>query len=291
MRKASRKPARSPKAAPTAAIEPEPVELEEPTKAVAEVVERASSAGDDREFDRLYREWRKAGDPAVRDQLIERNRKLVRFLARQFKDRGEPLEDLIQVGNIGLVNAVDRYDPTYGWKFSTFATPTIVGEIKRYFRDKAWSMKVPRRLQELNLEANKEVDRLTQELGRSPTYLELAQSLGASQEELIEALDMAQVYDLKSLDSEAPYDDDDKGGSMADHLGVEDHDLNNWWLRLDLQEAMRRVLDGRERRVVLMAYYQERSQTEIALDLGISQMHVSRIQRKALNKLKEFLDR
>lgn len=266
-------------------------EREEPAAVPTELVERAASAADDREFDQLYREWRATGNATLRELLIDRNRKLVRFLARQFKDRGEPLDDLIQVGNIGLVNAVDRYDPAYGWKFSTFATPTIVGEIKRYFRDKGWSMKVPRRLQELNLEATKEIDRLTQELGRSPTYGEIARSLNATEEEVIEALDMAQAYDLMSLDTEASYRDDDKGDTLADQVGVVDDDLQQWWLRLDLQEAMRRVLDPRERRVVLLAFYQERSQTEIARELGISQMHVSRIQRKALLKLKDFLER
>lgn len=256
---------------------------------LAVIEEGSTSSSDDREFDRIFRQWKKTGNPALREHLIERNRKLVRFLARQFKDRGEPLDDLVQVGSIGLINAVDRYDPSYGWKFSTFATPTIVGEIKRYFRDKGWSMKVPRRLQELNLEATKRIDRLTQELGRSPFYSEIANAVNAREDEVIEALEMAQAYELMSLDTESPYDEHENRATLSDQLGVEDLDLQNWEMHMDLQKAMEAALDPRERRVLLLVFYQERSQTEIAQKLGMSQMHVSRIQRRALAKLREYM--
>jgi len=214
--------------------------------------------------------------------------KLVRYLARKFRDRGEPLEDLIQQGTVGLINAVDRFDLDRGVKFSTYATPTIMGEIRRYFRDRSWSMKVPRKLQELNLLANRAIDSLTHELDRSPTISEIAAAVQASEEEVIEALEMAQAYDLVSLDAEIGRAREDRGTALHEILGREDEQLAAIPDRQEIYDAMS-ILDERELRVVRYAYYDQLSQTEIAKILGISQMHVSRIQRKVVAKMKAYL--
>jgi RNA polymerase sigma-B factor len=260
---------------------PEPAEPLEP--AVAEVPEVDLEG-----FDELFEEWQRTGRPELRDRLIGMHMNLVRYLARKFRDRGEPLEDLIQQGTLGLINAVDRFDLSRGVKFSTYATPTILGEIRRYFRDKGWSMKVPRKLQELNLLAGKAIDELTHELDRSPTIGEIASTVGASQEEVIEALEMAQAYALVSLDAEVGRTREDSGTALHEYLGAPDEELLQVYDRQELVAAMS-VLDERERRVVDYAYREQMSQTEIAKILGISQMHVSRIQRKALTKMREHL--
>jgi len=261
---------------------PEPAEPLEPV--VASAVPEVDLEG----FDELFEEWQRTGRPELRDRLIGMHMNLVRYLARKFRDRGEPLEDLIQQGSLGLINAVDRFDLSRGVKFSTYATPTILGEIRRYFRDKGWSMKVPRKLQELNLLAGKAIDELTHGLDRSPTIAEIASTVGASQEEVIEALEMAQAYALVSLDAEVGRTQEDSGTALHEYLGAPDEELLQVYDRQELVAAMS-VLDDREPRVVDCAYREQMSQTEIAKILGISQMHVSRIQRKALTKMRERL--
>ncbi|MCS6861333.1 MAG: SigB/SigF/SigG family RNA polymerase sigma factor [Abditibacteriales bacterium] len=228
---------------------------------------------------------------ALRAQLIKRNERLVRFLAHKFKDKGEPLEDLIQQGMIGLINAIDRYDPDRGVKFSTYATPTILGEIKRYFRDKTWSVKVPRRIQELNLLVHRIADELTQELGRSPTLTELAQAVGASEEDVLEALEIGKAYDPISLDSESSGSDkEDTPTTLEEHVRGQDSTMENWETHLWLKDALQR-LPPRERRVVELTFFEGLSQLEIAKELGMSQMHVSRLLRKALARLREYFRR
>lgn len=257
--------------------------IEAPSAAPALLVEG------EEDFEALFQKWKSEGDPKVREQLILMHMNLVRYLARKFKDRGEPLDDLLQQGIIGLINAIDRFDLDRGVKFSTYATPTILGEIRRYFRDKGWSMKVPRRLQELNLLANRAIEELTQELDRSPTYHEIAAALNAPEDEVIEALEMSQAYDLVSLDSEIGPMDEDADAVLADRVGQEDPNLEMLRTKSQLEDAVS-VLDPRERRVINLAYYSQMSQTEIAGILGISQMHVSRIQRKALTKMQQHLE-
>src|SRR5487761_149433 len=165
----------------------------------------------------------------LRDELVVAHLNLVRYLAVKFANRGEPLDDLIQVGTVGLLKAIDRFDLDRGVEFTTYATPTIVGEIKRYFRDKGWAVKVPRRLQELNLAVNRASDKLAIELGRSPTVAELAERLSAGEEEILEAQELGQAYNLLSLDSEVSGDTDRKTQTLADTVGVSD-------ARLDLLE-------------------------------------------------------
>ena len=228
------------------------------------------------EFDRL------------RNELVVAHLNLVRYLAVKFANRGEALDDLIQVGTVGLLKAIDRFDLERGVEFTTYATPTIVGEIKRYFRDKGWAVKVPRRLQELNLSVNRAIEKLTVKLGHSPTVGELAQHLGASEEDILEAQELGQAYNLLSLDTELNGDGDKKSQTLADYVGQNDAGLELLEDRANLERAFQ-VLTGRERVILYLRFYESVSQTEIAKRLNVSQMHVSRLQQKALEKLKNFL--
>ncbi|MFQ3548830.1 MAG: SigB/SigF/SigG family RNA polymerase sigma factor [Armatimonadota bacterium] len=238
---------------------------------------------------RLFAKYRETGDTKVRDQLVAMHQNLVRFLAGKFANRGEPIEDLTQVGLIGLINAVDRYDPERGTKFSTYATPTIVGEIRRHFRDKAWSLKVPRRLQELNLSANKAIETLSKKLGHIPTVQEIAAEIGATEEETIEAIELGSAYDTVSLDSKLAQESESTPLTLAEFIGDLDSSLENIETYGDLKQAMSN-LEPRERAIIYFRFFKDMSQTEVARRLNISQMHVSRLQQKALRRLKEFLN-
>jgi len=236
----------------------------------------------------LFAQYLECKDSAIRDRLVLMHQNLVRFLAGKFMNRGEPIEDLVQVGTIGLINAIDRFDPSRGTKFSTYATPTIVGEIRRHFRDKAWSLKVPRRLQELNLAANKAAENLSQKLGRSPSIQEIAQEVGASEEETLEAIELGNAYDTVSLDSRLAYESESALLPLTDFVGNTDGSLESLEKYGDLNQALD-CLDPRERSIIYLRFYRDMSQTDVARKLQISQMHVSRLQQKALARLKELL--
>ena len=228
-------------------------------------------------------------DPAhrrARDELVTLHLPLVQFLARRFRDRGEPLEDLVQVGTIGLIKAVDRFDPQRGVEFSTYATPTIVGEIKRHFRDKGWAIRVPRRLQELRMSLGQATAELSQKSGRSPTVAELAAHLGISEDEVIEGLEGAQAYSTTSLDAQVGGDDGDDSPSLGDRLGSEDLDLEAVEYRESLKPLLA-ALPSRERRILALRFFHGMTQSEIADEVGISQMHVSRLLAKSLATLRE----
>jgi RNA polymerase sigma-B factor len=224
----------------------------------------------------------------LRNELVVAHLNLVRYLAVKFANRGEALDDLIQVGTVGLLKAIDRFDLERGVEFTTYATPTIVGEIKRYFRDKGWAVKVPRRLQELNLAVNRANEKLTVKLGHSPTVSELAQHLGATEEDILEAQELGQAYNLLSLDTELNGEGDKKAQTLADYVGQNDPALEMLEDRANLERAFA-VLSGRERVILYLRFYESVSQTEIAKRLNVSQMHVSRLQQKALEKLRVFL--
>jgi RNA polymerase sigma-B factor len=224
----------------------------------------------------------------LRDELIVVHLNLVRFLAVKFANRGEPLDDLVQVGTVGLLKAIDRFELERGVEFTTYATPTIVGEIKRYFRDKGWAVKVPRRLQELNLAINRTGDKLAVTLGRSPTVGELAEHLQATEDEILEAQELGQAYNLLSLDSEVAGETEKKSQTLVETVGVSDSQLELLEDRANLERAFA-VLSGRERVIIYLRFYETVSQTEIAKRLNVSQMHVSRLQAKALEKLRAFL--
>jgi len=222
-----------------------------------------------------------------RERLVAQYIGLVEFLARRFRNRGEPLEDLVQVGTIGLLKAIDRFDLEREVEFSTYATPTIVGELKRHFRDKGWAVRVPRRLQELHLELTKIVGHLGQELGRSPTVGEIAEAAGTSEEQVLEGLEIAQAYNFASLD--APIGTEEGGStSFADQLGSEDEQLENLEYRASLAPEMEK-LPERERTILYLRFFKGMTQSEIADRLGISQMHVSRLLNRTLIRLREAL--
>lgn len=239
----------------------------------------------------LFRLLRATGNCEIRDHLIARHEGLVRHVVNSYRDSGVPYGDLLGVGHIGLINAVDRYDPERGTKFATFAVPTIRGELRRYFRDSTWGLRVPRRVQELSLQVRDAKEDLTRTLGRAPTYAELAAALSVSEEAVIEAMEVASQYELVSLqDSGSDAGDEDSGLSVSDRAGEEDTTLRLLEDRDELRWALEQ-LPARERIIIVLRYFQEMSQQEVADRLGISQMHVSRLQRRALEQLREIMKR
>ena len=238
-----------------------------------------------RELFRLYKE---EGDEEAREQLIVSHLNLVRFLASKFKNRGEPLDDLMQVATIGLIKAIDRFDPERGLEFTTFATPTIMGEIKRHFRDKGWSVRVPRRLQELSAKVNQTTDELTRELQRPPSVAEVAERLGATVDEVLEAMESSTAYSSVPLEGTGQESEDD-APSVIDHYASEDDDLAASDDRMVIEEAIS-SFTPREQEAVRMRFEQGLTQVEIAEKLGISQVQVSRLLRKVLKQIQERLD-
>ena len=222
---------------------------------------------------------------AARDELVTMHLPLASFLARRFRDRGESLEDLEQVATIGLIKAVDRFDLDRGVEFSTFATPTMVGEIKRHFRDKGWAIRVPRRLQEMRLGITRATAELSQTSGRSPTVADIAAHLGVSQDDVLEGLESAQAYATLSLDATAADGDDSQGGSLADTLGDDDPSLAEVEARATLNPLLA-SLPPRERRIVHMRFFENMTQSQIAEQVGVSQMHVSRLLAKSLAQMR-----
>jgi RNA polymerase sigma-B factor len=233
-------------------------------------------------------QYAESRDPTLRDELLTAHLNLARFLAGKFSNRGESLEDLVQVACVGLIKALDRYDPGVGAEFTTYATPTIVGEIKRHFRDRGWAVKVPRRLQELNLAVGRTTDSLTVSLGRVPTPYDVAEALGITPEEVLEARELGQSYSLASLDSELEGEEGGRGSRLLDWLGRHDELIQ----MVEDRETLRRAfasLSPREQLILYLRFYQNLSQSEIARRVGISQMHVSRLQMRSLEKMKRFL--
>jgi RNA polymerase sigma-B factor len=237
------------------------------------------------ELRRRFAEFAKSRDPAVRDSLIEAHLGLAEYLARRFSNRGEPLDDLVQVASVGLLKAVDRFDPDRAVEFSTYATHTIVGELKRHFRDKGWAVRAPRRMQELYLRLGKLVASLSQELGRSPTIPELASEAGVSEEEVLEAMEAGQAYRFTSLDAPAAGDDD--ADTLAASLGETDPQLLDAENRAALGPLIAR-LAAREQTILHFRFFEGLTQSEIANRLGISQMHVSRLLARSLAQLRSI---
>src|SRR6187549_2403746 len=231
-----------------------------------------------------------APEPArgeAREGLVHLHLPLVEHCARRFRNRGEPLEDLVQVGTIGLIKSIDRFDSDRGVEFSTYATPTIIGEIKRYFRDKGWAIRVPRRLQELRMQIGSAGAELTQSLGRSPTPRELAEAIGCSVEEIVEGIESSNAYSTLSLD--ASDDSDDGGGSMLDAIGIDDEGLEH----VEIRESIKPLLDRlapREKKILLLRFFKSMTQSQIADEIGVSQMHVSRLLTRTLDQLRTSLE-
>lgn len=257
----------------------------------ARAVRRAPKGKDawDKERTReLFRLYKEKGDEEARDQLIVSHLNLVRFLASKFKNRGEPLDDLVQVGTIGLIKAIDRFDPERGLEFTTYATPTILGEIKRHFRDKGWSIRVPRRLQELSAKVNQATEELTVELQRSPSVEEIAAKLGVSAEEILEAMESSGAYTSVSLEAGGT-SEDDEAPALIDRLGSVDEDLDASDDRMVIDDAIR-DFSPREQEIVRMRFIDGLTQVEIAKRLGVSQVQVSRLLRRTLRKIQDKID-
>ena len=230
----------------------------------------------------LLETYHRTRDLEVRDQLVAANLRLALHLARRFANRGVSLDDLEQVASLGLLRAIDRFDPSRGLEFSTFATPTIIGELKRHFRDKGWSVRVPRRVQELHMRLNTTVAELTHQLGRSPTIAELATAARASEEEVLEAMEAAQAYRSHSIDGGGRAGED---GDGQEQLGVDDLGLFQAENRLLVEELLAH-LAPRDQLLLRLRFYEEMTQHQIAERLGVSQMHVSRLLAKCLEELR-----
>jgi RNA polymerase sigma-B factor len=222
-----------------------------------------------------------------REDLVRLHLPLVDHCARRFANRGEPLDDLVQVGTIGLIKSVDRFDPGREVEFSTYATPTIIGEIKRYFRDKGWAIRVPRRLQELRMSITSVTSEMSQDLGRSPTPREIADHLGVSVEEVMEGIESANAYSTLSLDA-GDSGDDSPRNSMLDSLGFDDEGLAHVEIRESLKPLIEQ-LPAREKRILLLRFFRGMTQSQIADEIGVSQMHVSRLLNRTLTDLRTSL--
>jgi RNA polymerase sigma-B factor len=231
--------------------------------------------------------YARTGDIVLRDQLVASYMGLASYLARRFANRGQPLEDLTQVAALGLLKAIDRFDPGLQIEFSTYATTTIVGELKRYLRDKGWAVRAPRRMQELYLNLSQVVDHLGQELGRSPTIAEVAAEVDSSEEEVLEALEAGQAYRFASLD--APKPDSESSEPISNTLGEEDEELTRAEHRATLAPLLDQ-LPRRERQVVHLRFFEGLTQSEIAQRLGISQMQVSRLLSRSVTQLRSFAE-
>jgi RNA polymerase sigma-B factor len=248
---------------------------------------RLSGAKRNDEERRLFQAYLEAGDLGARERLVERFLPLARQLARRYGAAGEQMDDLVQVASLGLVKAIDRYELDRGTAFSSFAVPTILGEIKRHFRDTGWTLRVPRAVQERRIKINRAIPALTGKLGRSPTTAEIAEQIEATSEEVLEALEAAVAYEPVSLDTSPGADDDDE--TWAQTIGNEDPGYELAEYNATLGPAMK-ALPARERLILHMRFVEDMTQSQIADQIGISQMHVSRLIRKALEAVRAETD-
>ena len=246
---------------------------------------RAARGEEDR---RLLVRYHTGGDPLAREQLVERFLPLARQLARRYQRGGEQLDDLIQVASLGLLKAIDRFDPARETAFSSFAVPTILGELKRHFRDKGWSVRVPRDLQEMAVRVDRIADEMSRELGRAPTPGEIAQRIGATLEQVLEAREASAAYRAVSLDRPRA-ENEDEGDPYADAFGIEDPGFG---LAEDSAtvERLMQVLSEREREVLRLRFEEDLTQSEIGQRVGVSQMHVSRLIRQSISRLRDEAD-
>jgi RNA polymerase sigma-B factor len=232
------------------------------------------------ESHQLFLEFARTGDPVLRDRLVEQHLGLAHQLARRFTNRGETYDDLVQVASMALVKSVDRFDPDRGVEFSTFATRTVIGELKRHFRDKGWAIRAPRRIQELYLELGPVIASLSQRRGRPPTVREMAEAIDASDEAVLEALEAGRSYRTTSID--AP---DRQDGTIAGRLGAIDSGFAGAEDRMLLAVSLA-DLAPRERTIIQLRFVEGLTQSEIAQRVGVSQMHVSRLLATSLAKLR-----
>jgi len=232
-----------------------------------------------------FEEYQRTHDRRLRDELVEDHVRLAEYLARRYANRGEPLDDLRQVALVGLFKAVERFQPDRGLQFSSFAMPTIVGEIKRHFRDKGWAVRVPRRVQEVYLEMDRTVATLSQELGRAPTPSEIARRAGVTEEEVLEGIEAGGFYRPVSMHAMRS---DDSSRSPEDLLGGDDAEITAVEDRLAVEELLA-LLEPREQKIVYLRFFEGLTQSEIAAQVGISQMHVSRMLTRSLETLADHV--
>jgi RNA polymerase sigma-B factor len=243
--------------------------------------DRAARAREDR---RLLERYHRTGDPAAREALVGRFLPLARQLARRYQRGGEPLDDLVQVASLGLLKAIDRFEPDRTTAFSSFAVPTIMGELKRHFRDRGWSVRVPRDLQEMAVRVDRVTEELSRGLGRAPTPLEIGEHIGVTTEQVLEAREAAGAYRAISLDR--PRDDEEEDAGIGDSVGVEDPGFGLAEDAATVQRLMT-VLTDREREVLRLRFAEDLTQSEIGARVGVSQMHVSRLIRQAVARLRD----
>jgi RNA polymerase sigma-B factor len=232
----------------------------------------------------LLRRWHEDADRAARAELVERMLPLARSLARRYAGKGEPLDDLEQVASLGLLKAIDRFDVSRDVRFATFAVPTIAGELKRHFRDRGWMLRVPRDIQELSARVTRAREALTRDLGRSPTVEEVARTLGAAVEQVLEALRAADSYRMMSLDEPLA-----EGAGALDAIGGDDEGYELAEHRVLLRLGLA-GLGAREREIVRLRYYEGLTQREIAREVGVSQMHVSRLIRRSIDTMRDSIE-
>jgi RNA polymerase sigma-B factor len=236
----------------------------------------------------LFVRWQQRQDQAAREELVKRFMPLARTLARRYNGAREPFEDLLQVASYGLLKALDRFDPDRGTAFSSFAVPTILGELKRYFRDVGWSVHVPRGTQELAQKVRRAQEKMTAQTGRSPTVDGLAQYMELSVEDVLEGLEAAEAHHSTSLDVRC--DEDGDSSSLGDFFAIEEAGFERVEARVTVADALQE-LSPREREVLRLRFFEDRAQTEVAKEIGVSQMQVSRIQHRAIARLRELSER
>jgi RNA polymerase sigma-B factor len=238
------------------------------------------------EIKALFRRYKEDKSKEIRDKLIEKHLYIAEILSKKYSNRGIDYDDIYQVACIGLIYAIDRYDTDKGYEFSSFATPTIIGEIKKYFRDKGWTIRVPRRIQELSKKVNNSKMHLSQTLQRSPTVEDIAEYLDCTEEEVLEAMEASKVYTPQSLDITFDSNNDDKDINLADLIGEEDLYFNKVENSDFLLKTMN-ILNKMEKQILIDRYFNKKTQVAIAEDLQISQMTVSRIEKRVLEKLRK----
>lgn len=243
----------------------------------------------DQEISEMFEEYAKTKDKKLRDKLVEEHLYLAEILAKKYVGKGIDYDDLYQVASLGVLLAVERFDPSRGYRFSSYVTPTVIGEIKRYFRDRGWVIRVPRRIQELSKRVTLAKNHLTQDLGRSPSVSELAEFMQIPQEEILEAMEAQQVYQPQSLDMTYESGREEKDSSLADFLGREDESF----VEIELIDIIKRAMkdfDDMEKKILVERYFMERTQVSISRELKISQMTVSRIEKKIIKKFQDELN-
>lgn len=238
----------------------------------------------------LFNKFSETKDPEIREVLIERHLYIAEILSKKYANRGIDYDDIYQVACIGLIYSVDRFDVSKGFKFSSFATPTIIGEIKKHFRDKGWTIRVPRRIQELSKKINNAKVTLSQELQRTPTVADIAEYLKSTEEEVLEAMEGSKVYTPQSLDLSYSSDGDNRDVNLADLIGEEDSYFDKIENKDFLMKAMEKLNDM-EKKILADRYFTRRTQVAIAEELDISQMTVSRVEKRVIDKLKKEMDK